>query len=307
MSVSPVELAGRKVLVTGVTGQVALPVAESLAGQAEVWGLARFAAPEARERIEKLGIRPVAADLALPDGLAAVPKDFDYILNFAVVKSGDFTYDLAANAEGIGRLMAHCRGARAVLHCSSTAVYQYEGQALRREDAPLGDNHRHMFPTYSISKIAAESMVRFTARQFGIPAIIARLSVPYGDNGGWPWLHLLLLKEGKPIEVHPDRPNRYNPLHVDDYIEKVPLLLGAASSEAVTVNFGGSTAVAIEEWCEYMGELTGLVPRFQDNPDAFGGLAIDTTLMHELIGKTRVDWQDGIRRMVQATEPGLLK
>lgn len=307
MPVSPVELAGRKVLVTGVTGQVALPVAEALAEQSEVWGLARFAAPEARKRISELGVRPVAGDLALADGLGDVPRDFDYILNFAVVKSGDFDYDLAANAEGIGRLMAHCRDARAVLHCSSTAVYQYEGQKPRREDAPLGDNHRSMFPTYSISKIAAESVVRYAARQFGIPAIIARLSVPYGNNGGWPWLHLLLLKEGKPIEVHPERPNRYNPLHVDDYIEKIPLLLGAASPEAITVNFGGSVAVAIEEWCEYMGELTGLDPCFQDNPAAFGSLAIDTTLMHELIGETRVDWRDGIYRMVQALEPKLLK
>ena len=307
MPVSPVTLAGSKVLVTGITGQVALPVAEQLASTAEVWGLARFGEPQAKARVEALGVRPVAADLAQPDGLGAVPQDFDYILNFAVVKSGDFAYDLAANAEGIARLMAHCREARAVLHCSSTAVYQYEGQAPRREDAPLGDNHRNMFPTYSISKIAAESMVRFAARQFDIPAIIARLSVPYGNNGGWPWLHLLLMKEGKPIEVHPQRPNRYNPLHVDDYIEKVPLLLGAASPEAVTVNFGGSVPVAIEEWCEYMGELTGLKPRFEDNPDAFGSLAIDTTLMHQLIGETRVDWRDGIRRMVQAVEPALLK
>ena len=37
-----------------------------------------------------------------------------------------------------------------------------------------GDEHRELVvPTYSISKIAAETMVRFGAREWGIPAIIA--------------------------------------------------------------------------------------------------------------------------------------
>lgn len=58
------------------------------------------------------------------------------------------------------------------------AVYQYAGHDPLAEDAPLGDNHRSMFPTYSICKIAAESVVRFVARQFAIPTTIARLSVP---------------------------------------------------------------------------------------------------------------------------------
>ena len=44
-------------------------------------------------------------DMAEAD-LSMVPTDFTYVLNFAVVKSGNFEYDLAANAEGAGRLLA---------------------------------------------------------------------------------------------------------------------------------------------------------------------------------------------------------
>ena len=73
------------------------------------------------------------------------------------------------------------------------------------------------------------------------------------------------------------------------------------------MNFGGSTRVSIEEWCEYLGELTGLEARFRDNPDAFGSLCIDTTRMHELIGETRVDWREGIRSQVEHLAPELLK
>ncbi|MEQ9464443.1 MAG: NAD(P)-dependent oxidoreductase [Haliea sp.] len=307
MPVKPVTIAGSKILITGPTGQVAAPVIAAWAGQAEITALARFSDPAGRTALEAQGVRCLQADLSDPDALAGLPADFDYVLNFAVVKTDSFDYDLAANAEGLGRLMLHCRRAKAFLHLSSTAVYQYAGQEPRAEDAPLGDNHRVMFPTYSISKIAAETVCRFTARQFDIPTTIARLSVPYGNNGGWPWYHLLMMEQGMPIDVHPDRPNSYNLLHTDDYIEKLPLLLGAASTGATTVNFGGSEAVSIEDWCGWLQELTGLVPEFRDNPLAFGSLAIDTTRMHELIGPTRVDWREGVRNMVAALSPQLLK
>jgi UDP-glucuronate 4-epimerase len=193
------------------------------------------------------------------------------------------------------------------LHFSSTAVYEYGGQEPRAENAPLGDNHRVMFPTYSISKIAAETVCRFVAHQHQIPTTIARLSVPYGDNGGWMYFHMLMMQQGIPIDLHPDKPNYYNPLHADDYIEKIPYLLGAATPEVTTTNFGGSQKVSIEEWCAYIGELTGFTPIFKDNPKAFGSLCIDTQKMHGLIGETRVDWHEGIRRQIENLAPQLLR
>ncbi|WP_207796428.1 NAD-dependent epimerase/dehydratase family protein [Pseudohalioglobus lutimaris] len=307
MPVQPVDLAGCKLLVTGPTGQVAMPVVEHFARVADVYALARFSKQEDRDRIASMGAKVIAADLSRPDTLAAIPDDIDYVLNFAVVKSGDFEYDLAANGEGVGNLMMRCPRAKGFVHFSSTAVYEYAGQEPRKENSPLGDNHRVMFPTYSISKIAAETVCRFVAHQQGIPTTIARLSVPYGDNGGWMYFHMLMMQQGIPIEVHPDAPNYYNPLHVDDYIAKIPYLLGAASEEVTTMNFGGSQKVSIEEWCAYIGELTGLEASFSANPRAFGSLAIDTTKMEELIGPTSVDWRDGILRQLQSLAPGVLR
>ena len=303
----PVAIAGSKILITGPTGQVAGPVVEAWASIADVYVLARFSKPEDILRMEALGATVLKVDLAEPDGLADVPSDFDYVLNFAVVKTGDFDYDLAANGEGVGRLMMHCRSAKAFLHLSSTAVYEYAGHDARLENSPLGDNHRVMFPTYSISKIAAETVCRFVAHQFDIPTTIARLSVPYGDNGGWPYFHLLMMEQGIPIDVHPDSPNNYNLLHVDDYLEKLPRLLAAATPEVTTVNFGGSDKTSIEQWCAYLTELTGFKPVFNENPKAFGSLNIDTQRMHDLIGPTRVSWKEGIERQVKALAPHLLK
>ena len=307
MPVKPVDLSGSKLLITGPTGQVALPVVEHFAKIADVYALARFSKPEDRLVMESAGATAIKADLADAASLQAVPEDIDYVLNFAVVKTGDFEYDLAANGEGVGNLMMRCRKAKAFVHFSSTAVYEPEGQEPRKENAPLGDSHRAMFPTYSISKIAAETVCRFTAHQIGLPTTIARLSVPYGNNGGWMYFHMLMMQQGIPIELHPERPNYFNPLHADDYIEKIPYLVGAATPEVTTVNFGGSQRVSVEEWCEYIAELTGLEPEFQENPAAFGSLAIDTEKMHELIGPTKVDWREGIRRQIENLAPELLK
>lgn len=306
MALAPIDLTGRRIVITGPTGQVALPVVAAYAKRAEVFALARFHRDEDVARIRDLGAVPIQADLAEPASLRALPADVDYVLNFAVAKSGRWHVDLQANAEGIGELMMQLPRAKAVLHVSSAAVYAYGGPTPRREDAALGDNHRSLFPTYSISKIAAETVVRLCARRLGVPATIARLSVPYGDNGGWPFYHLVMMRNGAPIAVHPERPNLYNLLHVDDYVEKIPRLLAAASVDTTTVNFGGSEPTSIEEWCGYLGELTGLTPSFREDPETFGSLALDTARMHELIGPTSVDWRDGILRMVRQLAPDAL-
>jgi nucleoside-diphosphate-sugar epimerase len=302
-----VELINKKILITGATGQVALPVVAALAKCNEVFAMARFSNPGDEDKVLQLGAKSLKADLAADDLIQIIPQDIDYVLNFAVVKTGEFDYDLAANAEGVGRLLVACQSVKAFIHFSSTAVYQYAGAEPRKENSPLGDNHRHMFPTYSISKIAAETVARFTAKQFNIPLTIARLSVPYGDNGGWPFWHLLMMKEGIPIDVHPDAPNTYNLLHSDDYIDKIPKLLDVATADTITLNFGGSDCCSIEQWCEYITELTGFKPIYNHTDTAFGSLQIDPTAMHNTIGRTRVDWKEGVLGMIKSLAPELLK
>jgi nucleoside-diphosphate-sugar epimerase len=163
-----------------------------------------------------------------------------------------------------------------------------------------------MMPTYSLAKIAAEAVARTAAREHGIPTTIARLNVPYGDNGGWPWYHLLFMKSGAPIAVHTEKPNRYNPIHEDDLIRQVPALLTAATVPATIVNWAGEPAT-IEEWCAYLGELTGFEAKFEETDNTIGSVTCDLTRMHELVGKAEVPWRDGMRRMVEARAPEMLK
>ena len=157
-----------------------------------------------------------------------------------------------------------------------------------------------MMPTYSISKIAAEAVVRTTARALDLPATIARLNVPYGDGGGWPAFHLALMRMGRPVPVHPNGPSRFNPIHDDDILAMVPAMLGAASVPATIVNWGGDEETSIEEWCAYMGELVGVEPQFETTTATIGGIPTDNTLRRKIAGPTTVGWKDGFRRMVEA-------
>lgn len=307
MSITPVNLENAKILITGPTSQVALPIAEALVKQSdEVYGLARFSKEEDRKAMTDLGVKVIAKDLATDD-LSDMPDDFDYVLHFAVVKSGNFDYDLKANAEGSGRLLAHCKKAKAFLLASSGGVYQYPGDVPLTEESELGDNHRGMFPTYSICKISSEVIVRFTGRLFGVPTIIGRLSMPYGDNGGWPFWHLMMMQNGMPVDVHPDQPCTYNPINAEDYIKQIPYLLAAATTDSVTVNWGGEQQASIEEWCEYLTELTGFEATFKQNPGAIPPLTVDISKLKEIYDAPTLDWKEGVLRLVKNMAPDVLK
>jgi UDP-glucuronate 4-epimerase len=210
---------------------------------------------------------------------------------------------MAANAESLGLVMHHFRNAQAFLHCSSTGVYAPNGQHKMQETDPLGDNHRALLPTYSISKIAAESVARLSARLHGLPTVIARLNVPYGDCVAWPSMHLECILAGAPIQVLPGEPSVYSPIHSDDIIRQIPLLLGVAQVPAVTVNWAGPDVVSVQDWCRFLGQLVGKDPLIQETEVALPSVAVDVTRMEQLIGPSRVHWQDGFRRMVATSHP----
>ncbi len=302
------ELKGKTIVVIGATGQVAQPLATKLSEHNTVIGAARFRDASRRSSLEEAGVRCVEIDLATGD-VGNLPSEPDLVLNFAVAKSNDWTNDLDAGVGGTLAIMEQVQGAGALLHCSSTAVYKPMGHHVFAEDAPLGDNHGvwEFLRTYSTAKIAAEAAARYGSTRFNLPTTIARLSVPYGDGGGWPAVHLEMLRNGSAIPVHTRSPSTYHPLHDEDIFAVVPGLLGAAVVGGTTVNWGGKDAVSIEEWCSYLGELTGLEVAFAPTDQTIDSVQVDLTKLHSLVGESQVGWKDGFRRMVEARRPELLK
>ncbi len=303
---------GRRILVTGVTGWVAGPLARALAAAGNsVFGAARFADEATRAPFEEAGVRTISVDLG-GRRLDEVPEGLDLVAHFAVSKARDFAAAMATNAHGSADLMttAHERGPGVqFFHCSSTAVYQPAGQSPRTEDAPLGDSHRPMpgMPTYSISKIAGEVLVAHTARRLGVPTVIARLNVPYGDTYGWPLFHLMMMERNIPIPVHVDQPTSYTPIHADDINASIPYLMTYASPEATIVNWGGDEVTSIEEWCGMLGSLTGLTPTFAPTEATIAAIVPELSRQRATGFRCSVGWRDGFTRMLATSRPDLLE
>lgn len=303
-------LNGKKVLITGHTGQIAYPVANYLASRCELWGLARYSRPGSMAETEKMGIKPVKGDFTTGD-FSGVPSDFDYVIHFAA-NTYPTTQDegMVDNVEGTGLLMNHCKSAQVFLHVSTTGVYSRDPDDyhLYKETDRIGGATDYS-PFYGGSKAAAEGVVRTLGRIYNMPTTIARMNVAYGgpqDDGGLPGGCLDKLVKGEPITIPKSWPCLHMPIHEDDISEQIEPLLAAADVRSNILNWGGDDMVSVEEFTDYMGELTGLVPNYNktdENPLPQG--ALDNTKKLKYIGACKVNWRDGFKRMVKARHPEL--
>ena len=290
-------LDGEKILITGATGKIGYPIARALADHNEVWGAARLKASAGREKLAAAGIRPVALDMAAGD-LSSLPDDFTYVFHAAVDPGIDeWTGCLETNAEKSGDLLYHCRSAKGFVFCSTGSIYAYQGRRPLTETDPPGVPLR---ANYSFSKVAAEAVCTWISNRYRIPLAIIRICSTYGPEGGAPADRLDAMLAHKPIRLHPDKPNNYNPIYEDDYVEFGIRAMEVAATPPVVVNWAGSETVSVEEYCAYMGELIGVEPIFEYTPEAHTPLWPDVTRMHEVLGRTKVPWREGFRRMIQA-------
>ncbi len=300
-------VSGEKILITGVAGQIAFPMARMLAADNEVWGLARFTHPTARERVEGIGVRTLACDLGVGD-LSAVPDDFTLVIHLAAFIAPGMDYDLAIrdNAEATGLLLQHCRSARAALVMSTHSVYKPQDDPMYvfHETAPLGDCNNTLSPPYSASKIGAEAVARFCSRAFDLPVTIARMNASYGPNGGLPAFHADTIAAGSPVTTRWE-PCMYSPIFEDDINLQVGALLDAATVPATIVNWAGDEPVSAQEWTRYAGELMGVQAQVDVTPipNTLRGSIADTTRRLAITGPCTVDWREGMRRTVAARHP----
>lgn len=296
-------LKGEKILITGATGKIAFPIARKLAEHNEVWGAARLQQAGDSERLYSAGIKPLALDLAQGD-LSQVPTDFTYVFHAAVDPGSDGWREcVKTNAQRSGDLLYHCRTAKGFVFCSTGSIYGYQGQRPLTESDPPGVPLR---ANYSFSKVAAEETLTWIANRFDIPLTIIRICSTYGPLGGAPADRFEAILQGKPIRLHPDQPNNYNPIYEDDYVELGIRAMEVASTPPILVNWSGSETVSIEDYCRFMGALVGIEPIFEYTADAHTPLWPDTTRMHEVLGRTRVPWREGMKRMIAARHPDLV-
>ena len=297
-------LRDEKILLTGPAGQIAFPMADYLCKENDVWGIARFGDATSRERVDALGVTTRSCDIGRGE-FDSLPSDFTYLIHLAAYQGPgtDYDYAITVNAEGAGLLMQHCRNAKAALVMSTSSVYRPHDDPMHSfvEQDPIGGGTSPWAPTYAVSKVAEEAVVRQNARSLGLPTVIARMNASYGPNGGLPTYNLDAIRAGNQIVARWD-PCPYTPIYQDDINEQLEPLLAAASVPATIVNWGGDEIVTVQEWSSYMGELIGMPAEVTtiESPGSHRGMVSDPATRRSLTGPCTVGWQEGLRRVVGA-------
>jgi len=301
-------LSDEKILLTGPAGQIAYPLAEYLAKDNEVWGMARFGDPETKAKVEAIGVKAVKGDLGDGD-FSELPDDFTYVIHFAALMAPGWDFDAAirANAEGTGLLLAHTRKAKAALVMSTHSTYRPHDDPMHvyLETDPLGEVNAAHAPPYSISKISQEAVARTCARLFDLPVTIARMNASYGRNGGLPTQHVDALLGGGGVTTRWD-PCMYSPIHQDDINAQTEALLDAAAVPATIVNWAGDEPVSVQEWCAYVGEVAGIDPvvNVVHPPGTLKGSIASNVARASFTGPCTVSWRDGIRDVIESRQAG---
>ncbi len=297
---------GEKILVTGVTGNAPLPVAEFLARDNEVWGVARFHDAERRARVEAAGIRCHVMDLAAPD-FSDLPDDFGYVLHWTYTRmpSGQIQQATEVNAIAAGLVLQHCRRARAALVVSAGTAYSPHNEDVYRpfhEDDDIGGAFAPWGPSGPASKVSLEAVARFCARAFDLPVTIARLNVVYGPLGGMPVDDLRAIAEGRPVHTFAD-PYPSSPIHADEMCDQLEAMLDAARVPATLVNWCGDEVVTQRDWITLAEEITGKKAEVIHNavPSVAQGSVGDTRRRRQITGPCRIGFEDAMRRLYNAS------
>ena len=301
-------LTGEKILVTGVHGAVAFPLAQALAADNEVWGAARFSDPSTRAKVEAAGITAHAVDVAAGD-FDGLPDDFTYVLHLAYFRGGTDAFDesFRINAEGTGLVLQHCRTAKAALVMSSHVIYTPtdDPEHPHREDEAVGGMRAPWAATAPSAKVAEESVARFCARAFGLPVTIARLNTVYGPDPRYmPSMNALAVAKGDAV-VTRGEPCPHSPIHIDDMVWQLEPLLDAARTPATVVNWCGDEVVTQRAWSELAAEVAGTTADVQvrEVPGAPCQNVGDATRRRSITGPCRSDFATAYRASVETLLP----
>ena len=246
---APSHLEGEKILITGATGAIALPVACALAEKNEVWGAARFSDPNLRGELEAAGVRTVAVDFEKND-FEALPTDFTLLIHYAYTRrpSGEFQEAIGVNSLSAGHMMQRCSNARAALIVSAATLYSAHEDPYYayRESDDIGYVRAPWGPSSPVSKVTLEAVARFAAQAFNLPTTIVRPSGPYGTRADIASVVVDAVFEGNPVYALND-PQPYSVIHIDDMIDQIPALFDAASVPATLLNWASDEIVTTQE------------------------------------------------------------
>lgn len=179
-----------RVLIVGC-GYVGLPLGAELARRGhEVFGLRRTL--EDADALRESGIQLLVADISKQQTLAALPNEYDWVINTVASSAGGEADYRRTYVDGTNNLLKWLAPSlRAFVYTSSTGVYaQNDGSMVTEESATEPDS------ATSRVLIETEQLLLTAACERKFPAIVLRCAGIYGPGRGY-WLRQFLAGEAK--------------------------------------------------------------------------------------------------------------
>jgi nucleoside-diphosphate-sugar epimerase len=306
-------LKGKRIAITGLTGQIGAAVVDLLAPHNEIIGLARYTREGSREEAEAAGVQAVPCDYTTGN-FDGVPSDVDYVIHIAAdVYPKDFDTGVHQNAVGTGLLFNHFRTAKAWIYVSTTGVYWEHPDPWYRykETDRLGGSTRitSRFP-YGPTKFAGEAVARTMSEIHGVPVTIPRMNWSYGDkqhgHGGLPGNLIASVYEGRPVNINPDWENVGGPIHEIDFTAQLEGFLDHATIGGNIVNWAGDDPMSVERLVPWIAQVMGKDYSFNETREATSyPRATDNTKRISQVGRCTIPWQEGFRRLIRRRYPDL--
>ena len=313
-------LQGKRVLVTGASGRVGIPVCKRLVRENnEVWGICRFSDPAIRQHLDENGVNTRVVELVNPD-FSQLPEHFDHIVHFggSVPQGGEkgpylptgnnFHLANQVNGVGTGKLMARFRNAQSCLITSTTGVYERRSAAncheKIKEDGRLGPFSAELAP-YSSSKNALEVVALFCAQEFGLATTIARLGAQIGpDERGMGARYVQMVASGMALPVIPGSPTLGQYIHDDDIYDHLSGFLSIASTNPEILNWTSEEVVDFRDLVTYLGKRLGRYEfQFVENPLVLAMTLCDTSKLIDMVGPCKIDWKEAFDRVIDELMP----
>jgi len=304
-------LAGKKVLVTGGAGFIGSEVVRQLVDQrVDVTVLDNFSSGK-REYLESFDkLRVINGDICDDEAVSNALNDQDSVVHLAALPFiPDCYYHpeefFKVNAVGTVKLMQESIRSETVerfVHVSSSEVY---GTARY---VPMDEEHPTLpHSTYAVSKLAADRAVFAMHKEHGFPAVIIRPFNSYGPNVTQPYIvpeiALQLLSSNNSVKLGNVESKR-DFTFVEDTARGIVMALTGKEAIGETINLGSGQDVKIRDLAFLMAKLSSRRVKIRRDPSRFRPHDVERLLCDYTKAKKILRWEpqvsleDGLKRTI---------
>ena len=289
------EIRGLSALVTGASGFIGGRLAERLATEEGVRVRAMFRNPKKAERLLKLPLEIVKADLLdLPSLRKAIDGcDLAFHCAALVRETGDRNEFFETNVKGTENILKASTeaGVKKFIHFSSVAVYGLNPPDGADETTP----YQPCGNLYCDTKIASEKAVWVAHQKAGLPVVVIRPTNVYGPySNPWTVRPIKLVNSGQMILINGDT-GFCNYVYIDNLIDATLAATKRDQSVGQVYLVTDGNAVLWKEFFGCYAQMAGK-PKMRSVPEWLGkAIALSMEVSSKLNGKPPKITREAVR------------